>query len=107
MGPRSSGVEFHNLHFYNFGAGTTILSTCNKCDNTDLFVNTVNEYKVSGVTFTNVTGSYVHMAGLKRDIVHDLDGTFSRHFDSASRSSAALAWHFPHLLAHSACLPSA
>ena len=46
------------------------------------------------------------MLGLKRDIIYDLDGTFTSAFDGSSRSSAAIVYSFPHLEQESACLPA-
>lgn len=55
-----------NIRFYNFPATTTILETCSKCDNKDLYTNTGSEYFVDTIQYSNVSGNYLSMKGLKR-----------------------------------------
>ena len=37
---------------------------------------------------------------LKRDVIYDLDGSFSQKFDGTTRSSATIVHGFPHLKVH-------
>ena len=43
---------------------------------------------VNQLTFTNVSGRMLEMIGiLKRDVIYDLDGSFSNKFDGITRTS--------------------
>lgn len=47
------------------------------------------------------------MNGLKREILYDLDGSFSTTaFDGTQRQSAAIVFNYPHLASDPACLPT-
>jgi hypothetical protein len=46
---------------------------------------------------TNVTGNYLSMRGLKREIIYNTDASFSSYFDSGSRTSGTMVWKYNHL----------
>jgi len=52
---------------------------------------------VKDLTFTNVSGNYLFMIGFKRDIIYDLDGSFSSAFGGATRTSGTIVQNFPHI----------
>jgi hypothetical protein len=46
------------------------------------------------------------MNGAKRDILYDLDGSFTKTgYDGQQRASAAIVNNYPHLASNPACLP--
>ena len=51
-----------------------------------------------------MASKYLDLNGLKREIIYDLDGTFSSGFDSSSRSSATIMANHPHIGQETACL---
>jgi hypothetical protein len=47
------------------------------------------------------------MNGLKREILYDLDGSFTTNqFDGKTRQSAAITYNYKHLQTEPACLPT-
>ena len=48
----------------------------------------------AGITYTNVTSKKLQMLGLRREIIYDMDGTYSQGFDSNSRASATIVNNF-------------
>jgi len=46
------------------------------------------------------------MIGLKRDILYDLDGTFSAPLNSLTRPRGTVVWGYKHLTDDSACTPA-
>lgn len=104
--PRQGQIQLNNVRFNNYPAGTYSLETCSKCNNLLLFTNTGQEIFISNVTFTNVSGNYLKMLGLKREIIYDSDGTFSNSFDANTRTSATVVNNFKHIAAESNCLPT-
>lgn len=49
------------------------------------------------ITYTNVTSKKLQMLGLRREIIYDVDGTYSQGFDSNSRVSATIVNNFKHI----------
>lgn len=105
--PRLGNIRINNIRFYNYPSNTHSIETCSHCDNPLLFTNTAQEVYISNITFTNVTGNKLFMSGLKREILYDLDGTFTTTaFDGKQRKSAAVAYRYNHLASEAACLPT-
>lgn len=75
--PRLGNIRIDNIRFYNYPANTHSIETCSHCDSPLLFTNTAQEIYISNITFTNVTGNKLFMNGLKREILYDLDGSFT------------------------------
>lgn len=104
--PRLGNIRIDHIRFYNYPANTHSLETCSKCDMDSLFSNTVQEVYISNVTFTNVLGYKLFMNGIKREILYDLDGTFTTTaFDGVQRASAAITFNYKHLASEPACQP--
>lgn len=104
--PRVGNIRIDHIRFYNYPAGTHSLETCSGCDSPSLFSNTVQEIYISNVSYTNVTGYKLYMNGPKREILYDLDGTFTTtSFDGTQRSAAAITYNYKHLAKESACKP--
>jgi hypothetical protein len=105
--PRTGNIRIDNVRFHDFPSGTHSLETCSKCDDPMVFSNTVQEIYISNITYTNVQGYKLFMSGVKREILYDLDGSFTgTDFDGTPRSSAAVTNNWKHLASHSACLPT-
>lgn len=96
-----------NIRFYNFPASTTILEACSKCDNKDLFTNVGSQYFIDTIQYTNVSGAYLFFNGLKREIIYDADATFSKNFDTVTRTSATIVSNFKHIAADTTACKSA
>ena len=64
------------MKFYNFKSNMKVLETCSGCSPVS-FYNTPKEFSVSETYFFNVSGKYLSFGGMRRDIIHDLDGTFT------------------------------
>ena len=93
-----------DINFHNFPVGTTVMQTCSMCDNSLLFTNNVNEYFVSGITFTNVTGKYLKLNGYhKNDIIYDTDGSLTTAFNGIAKPSSSIVYGFKHLAADASC----
>ena len=75
--PKSGNIRINDIRFYNFGAGTKSLVTCAGCDSPSSFSNLGMEIFISNISFTNVTGYKLAMNGHKKEVIYDLDGTFS------------------------------
>lgn len=103
IAPRTSGWAMSNVRFYNFASYMNIFQACSHCNEDLLFTNGAHEYLVSGVTYSNISGSYVKMNGLRREIIYDLDATFSAPFNGGVRTSATVVNAFPHLVQESGC----
>jgi hypothetical protein len=105
--PRLGNIRINNIRFYNYPVNTHSLETCSHCDNPLIFTNTAQEIYISNITFTNVTGNKLYMNGLKREILYDLDGTFTTNqFDGNQRQAAAVTYNYKHLQTEAACLPT-
>lgn len=94
---RSGPTKFSNVGIHNYPTGSVVLKTCVECDNQLKFSNRGNDIYVDQLTLGNVSGSYLFMVGLKRDVVYDLDGSFSSAFDGTSRSAGAITSYWPHI----------
>lgn len=94
---RSGVTKLNNIRFYNFPAGSILLQTCRLCDDPLKYTNLGTEVIVNQITLTNVTGNLLFMIGLKRDVIYDLDGSFSNAFDNTNRSSGTIVHGFPHI----------
>lgn len=66
IAPRTSGWGMSNIRFYNFAAYMHVFQACSYCDTDLLFTNVANEYLVSGVSYTNISGKYLLLNGIKR-----------------------------------------
>lgn len=105
--PRLGNIRIDNIRFYNYPVKTHTIETCSHCDNPDLFTNTAQEIYISNITFNNVNGYKLFMNGLKREILYDLDGSFTTNqFDGNQRQSAAITYNYNHLKTEPACLPT-
>ncbi len=49
------------------------------------------------MTFSQVNGSFLNMIRIKKDVIYDLDGSFSSVFDGKNRTSGTIVWNFPHI----------
>jgi len=50
----------------------------------------------------------LNMIKVKKDVIYDLDASFSSKFDGGSRTSATIVWGFPHIATYNAAVcPSA
>jgi hypothetical protein len=97
IAPRTVGWEMTNVRFYNFAPFMNVFQTCAKCDQPLLYTNVAHEYLVSGVSYTNISSSYLKFNGMKRNIIYDLDATFSAPFNGGTRTSATIVYNFPHI----------
>lgn len=105
--PRLGNIRVDNIRFYNYPANTHSIETCSHCDNALLFTNTAQEIYISNITFTNVSGYKLFMNGQKREILYDLDGSFTTNqFDGVQRQSAAVTFNYNHLKTEPACKPT-
>lgn len=102
IAPRTSNWKMSNIRFHNFAANQTTFQTCSKCDNIKLYSNTAQEYLVQNISYSNVNGSYLYMGVQKREIIHDLDGSFSG-FGLGVGLPGTVVWGFRHLLDQPAC----
>lgn len=55
-----------NVRFYNFPAPTAVFVTCSQCNVRLSFTNIGAEYFVDRIQFTNISGNYLRMYGVKR-----------------------------------------
>ena len=85
--------NIENIRLFNFPAGSLILETCRFCDDPLKYTNLGTDVNVQQLSFSNVNGNYLKMLGLKRCIVHDLDGSFSAAFDGTTRSQGGTIMH--------------
>ena len=70
------------------------------------FSNTGQEIYISNISYTNISGMKLYMAGVKREVLYDLDGSFTTtDFDGSQRSSAAVTYNYKHLASDPACRP--
>ena len=74
--PVSDGWFMTGVSFYNILSSMTVMKTCPDCSPSN-FVNTPIKYTVDTTSFTNVVGKYLEFGGLKRDVVYDVDGTYT------------------------------
>ena len=88
-----------NVKFYNYPQGSLLFQTCRFCDDPLKYTNLGTEVTVDKLSFGNVNGMMLNMIGLKRDVIYDLDGSFSMKFDGNSRTSATIVQGFPHIAA--------
>lgn len=97
---RTGTYKLSNIKVYNFPAGSIFLQTCRFCDNLLKYTNLGTEVLLNQLTFSNFSGKYLFMIGLKRDIVRDLDGSLSQAFDGQTRASGTVVHGFPHIAAY-------
>lgn len=98
IAPRTSGFKLSNTHFYNFPANTTLFETCSGCSNANIGSNSVNEYLIETINFSNISGRYVSLGTRLNDIIYDLDGSFSTNFDGASRNKLTFVGNLNHFI---------
>lgn len=91
--------KLDNIAFHNYPTGSLLFQTCRFCDDPLKFTNCGTELEVRGLTFTNVTGKMLFMIQMKRDVIYDLDGSFSLKFDGQSRASGTIVHGWPHIAA--------
>jgi len=96
---KTGTYSLNNINFYNYPAGSLLFQTCRFCDDPLKYTNLGTEVTVQKLTFTNVSGMMLNMIGLKRDVIYDLDGSFSASFDGVSRTSGSIVHGFPHIAA--------
>ena len=102
--PKTSNWKMQGVSFSNFPAGTNVLKTCSKCDDSLRFVNNVVEYIVEDITFDNISGNYLFFNGaFDNQVIYDLDGSLSTVHGGSSKTSGAVVYGFPHLTGESAC----
>jgi hypothetical protein len=105
---RSGTWNISVVNFYNFPAGSLLFITCRLCDDPDHYTNVGTEIFVSKLTFTNVSGKFLFMIGVKRDIIYDTDGSFSSNFDGNTRANGTIVHGYPHIASYhqSDCPPA-
>jgi hypothetical protein len=101
--PKSDGWRMSGIEFYNFPSNMVALQTCHSCNSPSSFVNTGKIYHVNNITYHNMSGKYLIMNGLKRDIIYDEDGTFSSDFNQDTRSYGQILHGFSHLIDEPGC----
>lgn len=105
---RSGLYKLHNVRMFNFPAGSVLIQTCRFCDNLLKYTNLGTEVELSQIQLNNVTGQYLFMIGLKRDVLRDLDGSFSQAFDGTNRTSGTIIYGWSHIAAYNqaSCPPA-
>ena len=95
---RSGPITFKNVSIHNYIGNSYVLKTCSHCDDPLKYTNRGNDVYLEGISITNVT-NYLLMVGpgIKREVIHDLDGSFSQGFDSTSRPSGTIVHYWPHI----------
>ena len=94
---RSGSWNFSNIRFYNYPEGSVMFKTCRFCDDPLEYTNLGTQVNVDKLTFTNVSAKMLFMIGLKRDVIYDLDGSFSNKFDAQNRSSGTIIHGWDHI----------
>lgn len=62
------------------------------------------EVYISNISYTNVTGYKLFMNGVRKEVLYDLDGSFTTtDFDGIQRVSAAITNNWSHLRSEIAC----
>lgn len=98
--PRSGVTKFSNIRFYRYPVGSVLFRTCRLCDDPLKYTNVGTEVIVEKLTFSEVSGNYLFMIGLKRDVIYDLDASFSSSFGSGTRTSATIVSNFSHIASY-------
>jgi hypothetical protein len=105
--PRTGEVIIENVRFYKFTTDMTVWQTCSKCDNILLYTNFGAAAFVSKIKYSDINGKFFNMLGLKREVFYDMDGTATNGvFDANTRTSATVAFGWPHLMQDPACKPA-
>ena len=95
---RSGPTTIEEVDIYNFHSSSTVLKTCSHCNSPKTYTNTGNEIFIENVTVNNVTGKYLNMLGLKRDVIYIRDSSLSNEFDSNNaRTNSTIIHNFPHI----------
>ncbi len=94
---RTGAHKLSNIRFYNYPAGSVLFQTCRFCDDLLKYTNLGTETFVEQLTFNNISGKWLFMIGLKRDVIYDLDGSLSSDFDGNSRASGTIVHSWPHI----------
>jgi hypothetical protein len=94
---RSGFTKISNVDFYNYPNGSILFQTCRLCDDPLKYTNVGTEVIVSKLRFDQINGNILYMIKMKRDVIYDLDGSFSSLFDGKNRSSATIVYGFPHI----------
>ena len=102
--PKIGNIRIDNIRFHNFGSGTKSIETCSGCNSPTAFSNTGMEIYISNITYSNVTGYKLFMNGVKKEVLYDLDGSFTTtDFDGIQRISAAITNNWSHMRGDPAC----
>jgi hypothetical protein len=104
MTGRTGQFNFSNIRIYNYPVGSLLMQTGRLNDDPLKFINLGAETFVKQFTFNGVNGAWLFMIGLKRDVIYDLDASFSSSFDGGVRNSATIVSGWPHIGAHAKCL---
>ena len=94
---RAGPVSFKDVSVHNYPAGSWVMKTCSHCDDPKKFTSIGNDIYVEGLTFTNISGNWLQMtgAGLKREVIYDMDGSFSTSFDGQTRPNGTITHYWP------------
>ena len=105
---RTGTYTINNTRFSNFPTGSTVLQTCSFCDDSSQYTNLGTQINVNKLTFNNISGNYLFMIGLKRDVIYDADCSFCSKFDSLTRTNATITYGFNHIASYHAdkCPPA-
>lgn len=100
--PRTGQTNITNTRFYNYPVGSTAIITCSMCDDIDLFTNLGTEVFIKNLTFIDVSGNYLFMINMKRDIIYSLDASIAEPFDgnAVGRTSATIVSKYNHIANH-------
>lgn len=94
---RSGLTKITNVDFFNYPNGSILFQTCRLCDDPLKYTNVGTEVIVNKLKFDQINGNILFMIKMKRDVIYDLDGSFSQLFDGTNRTSATIVYGFPHI----------
>lgn len=94
---RSGSYNLTNIRFYNYPSGSVLVKTCRLCDDPLVYTNLGTELFVKQWSLTQVSGKFLFMIGMKRDVIYDTDGSLSSAFDGGSRTSSAIIQSYNHI----------
>ena len=95
--PRTGSSNLTNVRFYNFPSASAAITTCSQCNFPAFFTNLGTEIFTRALAFKQITGKYISMSGVKRDVLYDRDGSLSTVFDGQNRTNATLVYNYPHI----------
>ena len=104
IAPRlTSGWKMSNIKFHNFYGSMTCFETCSGCNSPSAFTNTGQNYLAEAISYNNINSKRLRMTGVKREMIYDLDGTFSEGMDGVNRTSARIIYFSKHLGGEPGC----